>query len=321
MSKVEGGPAFTLNQVAVFVAVAEVGTISGAAERLHVSASAVSAALSELERALQTQLLHRQRAKGVRLTPTGELLLERARGLLHQAGELQADARGEERGVSGVIRLGCYPSLAPTLLPELMSSFQEAHPDVRLEVMEATQDQLTAALSTGDLSVAIMYDLELAPGLRRWPFAQLPPRVVLPADHRLADAPGGIDLADLRDDPMVLLDAPPSAEHAHACCARAGFAPRVTYRARTYETARSFVGRGLGWTLLLQRPSADVTYEGRPVRVKEIARPPMQPVTIAVVAHGDTLLSRASRTFVTHVVRLGSEGRLDSLETFSQLLR
>ena len=306
MAKVEEVPPFTINQLAVFVAVAEAGTLSAAAERLHMSPSAVSAALTELERLLRAQLLHRMRAKGVTLTPTGELVLPRARLILHQAAELEADARGVG-SVTGRVRLGCYPSLAPTLLPVLMSSFLERHPDVRLEITEATQDQLTTALEAGALDVAIMYDLGLDPDLRRTPFAHLPPRVVLPADHRLAKRKRGLDIAELRDDPMVLLDAPPSAEHAYDCCARAGFAPKVAYRARTYETARSFVGRGLGWTLLLQRPSADVTYEGRAVAVKEIRKPQLDPVAIDVVAHRDTLLNRASRTFVDHVVRMGRE--------------
>jgi len=120
-----------MNQLAAFVAVAEAGTLSGAAERLHVSASALSASVTELERALQTQLLHRRKAKGASLTPAGELVLPRARHLLYQAGELEADARGDERGVAGVVRLGCYPSLAPTVLPVLLSEFAQAHPEAR----------------------------------------------------------------------------------------------------------------------------------------------------------------------------------------------
>ena len=307
MTKAEGVPAFTINQLAVFVAVAEAGTISAASEQLHISPSAVSASVTELERLLRAQLLYRMRAKGVRLTPTGELVLPRARAILRLGGELEADARGE-RGVTGRVRLGCYPSLAPTILPVLMSGFLEAYPEARLEVVEATQDQLTMALETGAMDVAIMYDLSLEPSLEAHAFAHLPPRVVLPADHRLAGGDGPIDLADLREDPMVLLDAPPSAEHAYACCARARFTPGVAYRARTYETARSFVGRGLGWTLLLQRPSADVTYEGRAVVVKEIRSPQLDSVAISLVVHRGILLNRASRTFVDHVVRVGAAG-------------
>ena len=310
MSKADGAPAFTMNQLAAFVAVAEAGTISAAAERLHVSPSALSAAVTELERSLQSELLRRRRAKGVSLTPTGEVVLPRARFLLHQASELEADARGEERGVSGLVRIGCYPSLAPTALPALISEFTRAHPDARMEVYENTQDQLSKGLESGELDLAIMYDLDLDPTWRSVSLAHLPPRVVLPAGHRLADGLGPVDLAQLRDDPMVLLDAPPSSGHAFACCARAGFTPHVVYRARTYETARSFVGRGFGWTLLLQRPSANVTYEGMPVVVKDIDSPVLPAVAVDVVWHPESMPSKASRTFIALAVRMAEAGSL-----------
>ena len=87
--------------------------------------------------------MRRRKAKGVSLTPTGEVVLARAKFLLHHASELEADARGEERGVSGLVRIGCYPSLAPTALPVLISEFTKAHPDARVEVHENTQDQLS----------------------------------------------------------------------------------------------------------------------------------------------------------------------------------
>ena len=310
MARAKGVPAFTMNQLAAFVAVAEAGTISGAAEKLHVSPSALSAAVTELERSLQTQLLRRRKAKGVSLTPAGELVLPRARFLLYQATELEAEARGDERALTGLVRLGCYPSLAPTVLPVLLSEFTKAHPEAGLEVQENTQDQLKRGLESGELDLAIMYDLDLDPIWKTVTLAHLQPRVVLPAEHRLADSPGPIDLSHLRKDPMVLLDAPPSSSHAHDCCARAGFTPHVVYRARTYETARSFVGRGLGWTLLLQRPSANVTYEGRSVVVKDIAAPVLPDVAINLVWHPESLLSRASRTFMTEAVQLAEGGTL-----------
>lgn len=307
MATVEGAPAFTLNQIAVFVAVADAGTLAGAAERLHVSPSAVSAALTELERAMHTQLVHRQRAKGVRATPAGELLLPRARLLLHQAAELEADARGPDAGVSGRVRIGCSPWFSPTVLPGLMSGFGERHPDAPLEVLEATQDQLTAALEEGALDLAIAYDLDLPPSWQRAPFAELGPQIVLPADHRLAEGADEIDLADLADDPMVLLDAAPSAGHAHDCCHRAGFTPRIVLRARTYETARAFVGRGYGWTLLVSRASSDRTAEGRTVVVKRVATPRLEPVRVCVVWHPGAMLNRASRAFAAYTIRHGAE--------------
>lgn len=315
MARSEGTPAFTLNQLAAFVTVADSGTISEAAQRLHVSPSAVSAAITELERSLHAHLLHRLRAKGVRLTPTGELLLPRARLVLHQALELEADARGTDEGVRGKVRLGCYPSLSPTVLPTIMSGFGNKHPEARLEVREATQDQLAAGFAAGTLDLAVMYDLDLPSSWQRATFAHLRPKVVLPADHQLAAIPGPTDLRELADTPMVLLDAPPSLNHAMWCCRTAGFTPKVAYRAGTYETARAFVGHGFGWTFQLQRPSADVTYDGRPLVMKEIGIPELPPVAVCVVWHPDALLNRASRTFVSYALDRGAEAVPDPQES------
>lgn len=298
-------PAFTINQLAVFVAVAETGTISGAAERLHVSPSAVSAAVTELERVLRVELVHRQRAKGARLTPTGEQVLARARAVLHQAAELAADARGEGTGtgVRGTIRLGSYMSIGPTTLPVLLSTFLEAHPEARIEVTEAAQDQLTTALEDGRLDLALMYDIQLSDTLRAVTVSRWEMTVVLPADHRLAGE-GRIDLADLSDEPLVLLDAPPADSYTLRCCTAAGFEPRIGYRVRNYETVRSLVGRGLGWSLQVQRPHGDTTYEGRPLAVVLLRSPELPPVGVALAASKHALLNRAARTFVTHATTL-----------------
>lgn len=305
MAKAVDVPAFTINQLAVFVAVAEAGTISAAAERMHVSPSAVSAAITELERALRADLVHRQRAKGARLTPTGQQVLVRARALLHQASELAADARGEGtgRGLSGTIRLGSYLSLGPSVLPGLVSTFLDTHPDVHIEITESTQDHLTAGLEDGRLDLALMYDIKISPGLRTVPVTRWTPTVTLPAGHRLADA-GPIALAELREEPLVLIQAPPSAEWILGRCADAGFEPVIRYRVRSYETARSLVARGFGWTMQVQRPRNNTSYEGLEIVSVDVGAPRLEPVAVLLVAAGDSLLNRASRTFVTHATTL-----------------
>ncbi|MEU3269711.1 LysR substrate-binding domain-containing protein [Saccharomonospora sp. NPDC006951] len=297
MSRADNVPAYTMRQLAAFVAVAETGTISAAAERMHLSQSALAAAVTDLERALKVQLTVRKRARGVALTPTGETVLTRAKALLYQAGELQADAAGEEGGVAGPLAIGCYPSLGPTLLPSLLHDFTQRYPRAKIAVREDTQDRLRRRLDDGELDVVIVYDLDLSPEWRTVVLTTREPSVLLAPDHRLAKVSGPIRLADLAADPMVLLDASPSAEHALDVCARAGFAPKIAYRIQNYETARAFVGRGLGWALLVPRPRLDVTYEGLPVVVKPLAEPPV-PIGVVAAWHQDSMPSKVARAFV-----------------------
>ncbi|OLT22923.1 LysR family transcriptional regulator [Actinomadura sp. CNU-125] len=294
-------PRFTLHHLEVLVAVAETGTISAAAERLHMSASAVSSAVTELESRLGTTLTVRRRAKGVRLTATGAAVLVQARLILHHASELQLGTAGGGP-VAGPLRLGCYPSLAPTVLPSLVTEFVAANPGVSIDFREGDQDALHRWMAGGDLDLAIAYDLEIP---AQWQVTRLGCRtqqLVLPADHRLARTDGPVALADLAEQPMVLLDSPPSVHGIFAVCARAGFTPRIAYRTPSYETARSLVGRGVGWSLLLQRPPEDVTYEGFRLAVRTIIEPVPDPVDVVIVHLAQNPLGRVASAFVEHAV-------------------
>ncbi|OYD71288.1 LysR substrate-binding domain-containing protein [Rhodococcus sp. OK302] len=308
MPRVDPAPTYTIRQLAAFVAVAETGTISAAAERMHLSPSAMSASITELERALKVQLCVRRRAFGVQLTPTGEFVLLRARALLKQAGELESDALGTSGTISGPIAIGCYPALGPTVLPSMIAGFTREYPATAVEFREDTQNRLQAQLENGELDLAIVYDLDLSTELRMLPLSTREPLIVLGAEHPLAASDRQIHLPELAEFPMVLLDAPPSTKHALDVCRAGGFVPDVAYRTANFETARAFVGRGLGWTLLLQRPSLDVTYEGLEVVVKTIGSPVVPSVNVVLAWHQDARLSRVARAFIEFV---SQSGRMD----------
>lgn len=184
MVRSEGVPAYTIRQLAAFVAVADWGTITAAADALHMSHSAVSASINDLERTLDVTLFVRQRARGVRLTPTGHAVLERAKTVLHFAAELESDAHSEAGSVVGPVAVGCYPSLGPTLLPSLIAGFTEAHPRARVDFREETQDRLRSLLDSRELDVAFLYDLELDPGLETVLLDSREPMLLLPPNTR-----------------------------------------------------------------------------------------------------------------------------------------
>ena len=148
----------TFRQLGHFVAVAEVGSIAGAAQRLQFSPSAVSASISELERALGAQLCIRRRAQGVTLTPTGSLVLLRAKRLLADVAELNHAVHGGGELV-GPLVVGCFHSLAPTLLPSLLEEFERRHPRVSIDFVVGAQDELQHDIISGRIDAALMYDM------------------------------------------------------------------------------------------------------------------------------------------------------------------
>ena len=112
---------YTLRQLEYFVAVAEAGSITRAASAVHLSQSAMSTALTDLEGALGIQLLVRHHAKGITLTPAGRQLLVASRQLLASAADLRSVAHGLGGSLTGTLTIGCFEVMAPYLLPELLS--------------------------------------------------------------------------------------------------------------------------------------------------------------------------------------------------------
>lgn len=271
---------YTLRQLAYFAAVAEHGSIAGAAGHLHVSASAVSAAVDDLEKVLRTQLTVRRKAHGVRLTRSGQDVLRRARSLLTEAEDLQLHAQDADERLRGSLMLGSYRTLAPTLLAELLAAYTERHPDVDLDFVSGSQSAVLEQLARGDVDLAVVYDVALPPWTEVLRLYEAVPQVVLAADHPLAHE-ASLPLERLADEPFILLDLHPSRENTMALFAAAGLAPAVRFRTTDYEVTRSLVGRGLGYSILVQHPKGDLTWGGRPLALRPIDPAP-RPVGVCL---------------------------------------
>jgi len=255
---------YTLRQLEYFVAVAEAGSVTGAARRVHLSQSAMSTALTDLERALDVQLLVRHHARGVTLTPAGEQLLVASRRLLTQAADLQAEAQNLGSALTGPLTLGCFGVLAPYVLPELLVTSAQRYPGLRLETFEEDLDDLADGVLSGRFELGLSYHLAQDPRLSVRRLFSLPPYVLLPVGHRLAGH-RRLALSQLAGEPLALLDLPQSRDYFRGLFERAGVTPTVRYRSSSVETCRALVGRGLAYTLLNLQPRVSTSLDGHPV--------------------------------------------------------
>jgi DNA-binding transcriptional LysR family regulator len=263
-------PDVTLTQLRYFVAAAGHGSMTLAAQEVRVAQSALSAAVAALERQVGTQLFIRQRARGLVLTAAGEEFLSDARAVLAHVDEVLDTARGRGDQVRGRIRMACFVTLAPFMLPELLADLAEHHPGIEVEVIETEAEALSTALRSGSAEIALTYDLGLGPEIERQVVATVEPYVILPPEHRLAGR-SRVHLEDLAHEPMVLLDLPHSRDYFQQMLASAGVTPLIRYRSASYETVRGLVARGHGYSILNQRPVDDVTYGGAHVLPRPIA--------------------------------------------------
>lgn len=292
-----GDDGFTLVQLRYFAAAAEAGSMTAAAQQLLVSQSAVSTAVSQLERSLQVQLLIRHHAKGLSLTTAGERFLQELKNFLTHADELTETAQGLGTGLSGELVVGCFLSLSPFLLPRLFAGVTERHPGLRIQAIEGETEELQQALLHGRCELALMYDMDLAESLETEQLTDAPPYVIVPPNHRLAKRKG-IRIAELAQDPFILYDLPHSREYFMTLAEDTGVSLQPRYRSSTYETVRALVANGQGFSILNQRPTPDTTYDGgRVVTLPLLDLVPALPVVLAYLR--GARLTRRAQAFAT----------------------
>lgn len=269
----------TLRQLEYFRAIAVTGSLSAAAEDRHVSRSTIASALDDLERGLGAQLCVRYKSHGIELTEAGRGVLDTAITILGEVDDLETI--GSEHRLSGELVIGCFSSLAPTVVPHVLRRYTAAHPDVRTSVVVESADVLDERLRSGQLDLMVSYNPHLDPRLAWERLFETRMHVILPAAHPLAGR-ASIHLAELVDEPLVLMMTPPSTDQVLGYFAALGLRPNVRYRVTHFELGRSLVAAGLGYSLFIQRPKNNSSYDGLPlVSVPLDPPPPVQLVAIA----------------------------------------
>lgn len=287
---------FTLRQARYFLAAVETGTMAAAARQLHVSASAVSLAISGLEQVLNAPLLIRVSHRPLALTVTGSAVIGDLRHLVNAADDLEANTRAEAHEVAGQLRVGCFRTIAPTYVPPMVAATTERHPAIDLQIDELPLEDLQEALLDGHLEVGFLYDFDIRPGLATEILTLTRPYVLLGKRHRLAHRES-LHLSELRNEPMVMLDVPPSKQFFTAILDNLDISPPRGRATGSMETLRSLVARDQGWSMLITRPQIDLSYEGLPLRSVEIADP-LEPMPIVAAWPAGTRLTRRAEAFL-----------------------
>jgi DNA-binding transcriptional LysR family regulator len=280
-----------------FVAVAEELHFGRAAQRLHMTQPPLTQAIQSLEAALGVRLFERTR-RSVALTPAGEALLLHARRLLAGAEELPGLVRAAAQGFSGQLRLAFVSSIAYGPLPGWLRGFREAHPEVQLQLREATLDVQLAAFEADEIDAGfVLHAPGAAPaGFAAWTALQEPMVLALPEGHAMA-AGRQPRLAQVLAEPLVIFPraiSPSLFDAVLAFYRGHGVAPRIAQEAIQMQTIVNLVsvGMGVAWVPLavtqLQRPG--VVYRRVPAaalgsETSLIWREPAPPVVQRFVAH------------------------------------
>ncbi len=284
-----------LDQLRSFVAVAEARSFTRAASLVHLSQPAISRQIARLETELGARLFERY-GRRVECTADGKLLLPLARNILARADDASRMVREHAGTLSSKVSLGSTGTVFAHLLAPILASFIKTYPRVHLDLFEREDVLLEEAVMNGELDCAIV----TAWGSPRVATTHILTEEILllvPSDHRLA---GGspVSLSFLADEPIVLPGHSMNMSNLLMdVCRRAGFEPKVPYRASYVELTKALVRQGLGIALVPKMFIVPEALDGL-VAVSLVERPVRSLDLIYLREHP---LSTAARALMMHI--------------------
>jgi DNA-binding transcriptional LysR family regulator len=285
-----------LSQLKYFVTIAETLSFTGAAELVHVSQPALSYQMGRLETELGVKLFNRH-GRSISLTSDGEVFLPMALGVLSRANEAIRTVRDHSGVEAGEVTMGVAPSLAAYLVPDMLASFHNVFPRVRVDLVEDGDLQLQQRILTGTMDFAIVANPGSPQSLDVAALGSEDLLAVTSLTHRLAQQVL-IDLPTLHSENFVLpTDSYQLTTQIIHACRRAGFEPNVAYHAASLETLKNLVRVGLGVSILPSTALAGSARENLSVlRIKDgLTR------ELFLIRAKDRDFTQAAQVLLTHV--------------------
>lgn len=239
----------TIKQLRYLCSVVDHGHFGRAARACHVSQSTLSAGILELEEVLGASLLERNNRSLV-LTALGEEVVERARSLLRDVEDLVAICQAAAEPLSGRLRLGVIPTIAPFLLPGLLKRLRADYPRFTPFIREDLTEALVEGLHRGDLDLLLLALPVSAEGVETMYLFDDPFYLASPLENPLAHRKH-LATEALRGEELLLLeDGHCLRDHALEACKLRGAEYTVPYQATSLTTVVQMVASGIGVTLL-----------------------------------------------------------------------
>ena len=238
-----------VDSLALFVRAGELRSLTKAAEASHIGLAAASRRIALLEHRFRTPLLERS-SRGVELTPAGMALLPRAKALLVEINQMQAEMRDHADGRKGALRILANTSVMTETLPDDIAGFGRDNPDVRLLLEERWSTEIVRGINGAEADVGIIVEGANTDGLETIVYGTDRLAVVMPADHPLARRPQ-MQFVDVLDDDLIALES--SSAMMRLLAEQAVIAERTLHlraEVRSFDAVCRMVQAGLGLGLL-----------------------------------------------------------------------
>ncbi|WP_274572689.1 LysR family transcriptional regulator [Neisseria leonii] len=240
----------SLRQLRAFITIAEHGSFSAAAQALHLTQSALSGLMKELETHLEVRLFDRT-TRRIDLSDAGIRLLPYAKRVLNEASALQKEVELLKNGGSGRVKLAVSQQLAASAMPRILGAFRRRQPDIDVQMLDCSVEQVIAQVHNAEVDFGIGPERKTPEGIEAVELFTLPFYAVLPPSHPLA-AQETVDWAELRHEPLILLNGSFSDHLAAALPTKlAPLLNRRRYSVNFLSTALGLVKNGAGLTFCL----------------------------------------------------------------------
>ena len=291
----------TLRQLRYFDALARHRHFGRAAETAAVTQPALSVQIKDLESALGVQLVERT-ARQVRLTPVGDDLWPRVRAILRGVDDLSDLARASRATLTGQLRLGVIPTVAPYLLPDIIARLGQSHPGLDIHVRETLTSRLLLDVTGGALDTAIVALPVDEPGLTEVALFTEAFVLVRPRADADAPVPGPERLREMRL--LLLEEGHCFRDQALSFCGAPR--PREVLDGSSLTTLVQMVGAGIGVTLIPEM-AVEVETRGTPVALSRFAD--VEPSrTVGMIWRDSNPLAPQLQS-IAEVVRAAGQGR------------
>jgi DNA-binding transcriptional LysR family regulator len=233
-----------------FVVLAKTLNFRRAAEQLHMAQPSLSRTIAQLETELGVKLIHRT-TRQVQLTTAGEVFLTEAQAVLLRTEQAICTVRQTAIQASGRLGIGFTEMALQTIVPKVLSVFRDRFPQIELDILEACTENQVEALRLAKIDVGFLHPPLRAPFLTVLPIHRERMVFALPGGHPLS-LQEAIAWSELANETLILhqrQDGPVLYDYIIHCCERAGFTPKIIYRA-TGQTFIGLVTAQLGISLL-----------------------------------------------------------------------
>lgn len=237
-----------LRHLRYFVSVAELGSVSRAAEKLFIAQPALSAQIKQLEEEVGAALLVRL-PRGVRLTPAGESFFGDAKAILARAQQASVRAREKQSGQRTTLRLGLVPTATHSVLPGLLRRVRELGLVAHIEAREMITSRQLQALRNDEIDLGLARPGEGSTPAETVAAIDDPYCLVVPVDHPLAAGDGPLALKRAAREDFVGFSRYREVDYfdrTAALCQESGFTPDIRHEAGQFVNVLALVACGLG---------------------------------------------------------------------------